>query len=136
LIELEAMMRKKDEEIENMSLMMREKDISIGLMQNSLSWKLTWPLRYTKAHLRSFVRLTKKAYLILKRDGPVLFVKKVIKKTGLLPYKVKTHPVSRKTEIKPIKTVFYISNIQLGGSKKYIDDLIGTFETANLQFSG
>lgn len=85
------------------------------------------------------LRLIKKALFVLRRDGLLLFSEKVVnkisKKIRALIFVVnKKETIRKKTSNSSLKTVYYLSNVAEGGSRKYILDLIDKFETSYLNF--
>jgi glycosyltransferase involved in cell wall biosynthesis len=81
-----------------------------------------------------FKKKVKKSFIILKRDGISIFSKKVFKHFTNSRVQNSLLENKKTSNIKPIKSVYFISNVLTGGASKYICDLIDNFDTCYLRF--
>lgn len=94
-------------------------------------------LKTRRICIKSLV-LLKKGVVVLKRDGVLVFMKKLVRKIFKNNAHFSGRVYQRKNRtnlgIKPIKTVYYVSNVSEGGAKKYVLDLINNFESPYMNF--
>ncbi|MCX6751897.1 MAG: glycosyltransferase [Candidatus Nomurabacteria bacterium] len=74
---------KKNNAIQQKKQQIQQKNTEINALYNSLSWRITFPLRYTKNKLKNFKKevvdlnnLVKKGLFVLRKDGLFVFLEK------------------------------------------------------------
>lgn len=105
-------------------------------------YKLLTFVKNIKSLIVRFYILYKKSLIIFKNEGFIIFCKKIINfilihsNANIILGFYKKNKKFKKRTIRPIKRVFYISNVKSGGAKKYIDDLIENFGNCYVDFIG
>ena len=108
-----------------------------GQIKNILYMILLVGSRRKKIVSFLFVKI-KKVLQILREEGYIIFVKKLVdkitRKRKRFINKIYKKSLIKSSPNKSLKTVYYISNIEEAGVKKYIYDLIDTFGSDQLDF--
>ncbi|MBI2448540.1 glycoside hydrolase family 99-like domain-containing protein [Candidatus Microgenomates bacterium] len=154
----EKYLHDKEDIIQEKDILIKNKDVELaqhiklvhGLFI-STSWRVTRPFRFISTVLKRMSLLfIKTLFRLAKRVTPAL-IKKIIKRWFLLFIKKikEKHEDSScdgstetgDTDNLPViyndnslKSVYYISSVESGGTKKYIDDLLDTFATKDMNF--
>lgn len=149
IIKKELEIQSKNKEIENQSVEIQSKNKEIEYknehiesnikeieyMKSSKFWKIKTFYEKFKNPIFNLARLIKKSITILKEDGLLIFIHKIINKIKPALNKINQNIIKRKVSSNHhIKSVYYISNIATGGSNKYITDLINTFSMPHFNF--
>ena len=158
----EQEIQSKEQEIQTKNQIIQQKEQEVLFIKSSKFWKLRelnfrikfaifHPLAFLKKYLKKFGALYYEAQNSLKGEGFSRFLKRtinyifygkgVLDKKEIIERQKKSEnnmgdEIVKKDDyfVKPIKTVYYISNIPSGGANKYITDLIDAFETPHLNF--
>lgn len=67
------------EELADLLALIRNKEREILMMERSLSWRLTTPLRKANDFLRLFIRVVKRAHMLFKHGGPKLLYSETVR---------------------------------------------------------
>jgi hypothetical protein len=158
----EQLIQLKNQEIQSKEQLIQLKNQEILFMKSSKFWKMRefnfkikfvalHPLKFAKKYSKKLSYLYGEVADSFWHEGPrrmisrtfnyLLHGKGVLNKTEILNRERFSKEAIHKDTIKktvtnalPLKTVYFVSNIPNGGSRKYIDDLIDTFKTPHVNF--
>ena len=120
---LMSLIQEKDLIIEQKDWFIKQKEDEINFMTSSKFWKIK--RFYEKFKNPVFYVLKKVKFFLL------LFIRKF---EYIIDDLYKRVSKKRKVNIDSIKSVYFVSNVTQGGARKYIVDLIETFETSQVNF--
>ncbi len=121
----------QNNEIEN------EKVVLSGTRKQSFAdrakWALHNPLKFSKKYI--WKKTPQYSQIRWALTNPDLFAKKYfLKRRHKVAPSTMPHVENAPLQEKALRTVYYISNVMEGGSRKYILDLMDAFENSNLKF--
>lgn len=74
----EQKIKQLNQEIQQKYQDVQERDNQINMLLNSTSWKITAPIRFIKDNFFKILKIIKKAFFILKKEGLIILVSKII----------------------------------------------------------